>query len=174
MTAQKSQYKILYLHGLESRLSEEKQTILKPSGEVLFPDIDYKATDRIIDDLYAQYETKKIDVIIGSSFGGFAAYYLSSMLNAHCLVFNPALPYRSFPQQIPAIPPRVKKLLTVIGLQDPIIKAADNLHFLMDHQSENEYSRIHVLQDLAHRIPLQIFSSEVDYFFNRMLLNPLK
>ncbi len=172
MKEQRSQTKILYLHGLESRLSEVKHAVLNSYGEVLFPDIDYKATDQIIQNLHTQYRGEKIDVIIGSSFGGFVGYYLSLLLNTHCLVFNPALPYRSFPQQIPAVPQREKHLLTVIGLQDPIIKAADNLDFLLNHHSENELSRIHVLQGLAHQIPLQVFSTEVNYLFNTILLNP--
>lgn len=165
----KPQFKILYLHGLGTRLSEEKYEVLKAYGEVLFPAIDYQASDQIVNDLYSQYKEEGIDVIIGSSFGGFAAYYLSSLLNTDCLIFNPALPYRSFSQQIPEERQRKKKLLTVIGGQDQVIKAADNIHFLLEHQSENEHSRIHVLQDLAHQIPVPILSSEVDYFFKTTL-----
>lgn len=174
MIADKSHMNILYLHGLDSRLSDEKYEALIAYGEIVFPDIDYRGTDQVIGNLFSQYKNDGIDVIIGSSFGGFAAYFLSLLLNTDCLIFNPALPYRSYPQQIPAVNKREKNLLTVIGVQDPLIKAADNISFLLEHQAENEHSRIHVLQELAHQIPVAIFSSEVDYFFRTMLLNPVQ
>lgn len=173
MTTVKTHFKILYLHGLDSQLSDEKHEALKAYGKILFPDIDFRATDQVIENLYSQYKNDGIDVIIGSSFGGFAAYYLSLLFDVDCLIFNPALPYRSYPQQIPAVNKREKNLLTVIGVQDPLIKAADNISFLLEHQPENKHSRIHVLQDLAHQIPLPIFRSEVNYFFKTML-NPLQ
>lgn len=165
----KSQFKILYLHGLDSQLSEEKNDVLKSYGKILSPSIDYKINDQIIDNLYLEYKHAGVEVVIGSSFGGFAAYYLSLLLNAHCLIFNPALPYRSFPQNIPIVKKREKELLTIIGVQDLVIKATDNIRFLLDHQSENEHSRIHVLQDLAHQIPLTVFSREIDNFIKNQL-----
>ena len=40
---------ILYLHGLESRLSDVKRDVLLPFGNVFAPDLDYKNNAEIFD-----------------------------------------------------------------------------------------------------------------------------
>jgi len=43
---------ILFLHGLESKLSEPKRAILEVYGTVIAPDIDYKSDPNVIQNLY--------------------------------------------------------------------------------------------------------------------------
>src|SRR5690625_3209517 len=63
---------ILYLHGLESKLSAEKREILKPYGNIFAPDLDYHKNPNSIESIIKDHETTPIDVVIGSSMGGFA------------------------------------------------------------------------------------------------------
>ena len=46
---------ILYLHGLESKLSPEKRELLETYGSVLAPDMDYKANPNMITTLQQEY-----------------------------------------------------------------------------------------------------------------------
>ncbi|WP_426094855.1 YqiA/YcfP family alpha/beta fold hydrolase [Flavobacterium sp. DSR2-3-3] len=45
--------------------------------------------------LYDEFKNQNINVIIGSSMGGFAAYHLANSLGICTLLYNPALPYRT-------------------------------------------------------------------------------
>lgn len=59
---------ILYLHGLESKLSVQKRAILEVYGTVIAPDIDYNSNPNVIQNLYEEYHNQDINAI--SSMGG--------------------------------------------------------------------------------------------------------
>lgn len=159
---------ILFLHGLESKLSEEKRLILEKYGNVIAPDLDYKTNANNIEYLYNIYGNHNIDVIIGSSMGGFAGYYLANILNVRCLLYNPALPYRGTTEQI--VPSQFSmenssSMRIVLGAQDTVIKAKDNLAFLAQHVSDKIDYTLKIRTDLAHQIPVEVFEEETIAFF---------
>ena len=159
--------KILFLHGLDTELTPDKRQVLSQFGEVIAPKIDYRADSNIIQTLEKQYSSSKVDVIIGSSMGGFAAYYLSMILDTPCLVFNPALPYRSLKQEVPVLDTERRKYLQVVlGIQDETIKSKDTMKFLREVLAKDTNARMHLINQLAHRIPLEIFETEANLFFN--------
>jgi uncharacterized protein len=161
--------KILYLHGLDGSLSEEKEAILNGYGEVIAPSIDYRGNPRIIATLYAAFATQDIDVIMGSSMGGFTGYYLSLLLDKPCLAFNPALRFRSVEQGVPGVPhTRHHYLQLVIGRLDDVVFANDTFHFLEQHLPEEANVDMHLLNTLTHRIPLPVFEREVAFFLKRL------
>src|SRR5690554_4666971 len=92
---------ILYLHGLDSSLNDEKRAILEKYGKVYAPLIDYREDANRVVFLIDEFKDKDIDVVIGSSMGGFAGYYIADALQRPALLFNPALAYRSVRQEIP-------------------------------------------------------------------------
>ena len=51
---------ILYLHGLESKLSLPKKEILEKYGTVAAPDMDYFANPKMIEWLINEYKNKEI------------------------------------------------------------------------------------------------------------------
>lgn len=162
-------YKILYLHGLESRLSDVKRQILENYAEVAAPDIDYKENLAVITSIFETYKDEKFDIIMGSSMGGFAGFYLAKALRIPALLFNPALPYRSVEQEIPHDLPKhhTNAVQMVLGAKDPIIKAADTLQFLSQNLPKQSKLLIHLRNDLEHRIPMKIFEEEVYSFFSQ-------
>ena len=154
---------ILFLHGLESNLSDNKEDILNKFGNVMAPHIDYYANPDVIATLFQEYANQNIDCIIGSSMGGFAGFYLSAMLDKPALLFNPALPYRSqIVQHIPVISERTHLMQFVIGQEDDVILAKDNLECIMKLLPGNNDIRIHIIRNLGHRISLEVFQSEVN------------
>lgn len=158
---------ILYLHGLESKLSEKKREILERYATVIAPDMDYKSNPNMIEYLYNTYLNQKIDVIIGSSMGGFAGYYLAQLLKVPSMLYNPALPYRNSIEQIVPThlpmnhPPSMR---IVLGAKDTVIKAKDNLAFLTQHISEKTDYKLIIRKDLAHQIPVEVFEEEALIF----------
>ena len=160
---------ILYIHGLNGSLSEEKRTILENYGTVYSPSIDYESDNNSIENIRRQFVDGKIDVVMGSSMGGFVGYYLSIALKKPALLFNPALVSRSVFQNVPdySNPNRSFKRL-VLGAKDEVVDPKDTLKFIGERIAENMDYHISLRQDLAHRIPQDIFEYEVRSFFNHL------
>jgi predicted esterase YcpF (UPF0227 family) len=159
---------ILFLHGLESKLSPPKRAILESYGKVIAPDIDYKSNPNVIQNLYDEYHDQDINAIIGSSMGGFTAYHMANSLGICALLYNPALPYRNDIEQIvPANLPINNStfMRIVLGAQDDIIKAKDNLNYLAQHSNSTTDYDISIKKDLAHQIPIAVFEQETKAFF---------
>jgi hypothetical protein len=160
--------KIAYLHGLESRLSEEKRSVISRYGEVVAPVIEYREHE-IIKNL--SKTLADADVYIGSSMGGYAAHLLAMQRDKACLLFNPAFPYRSIPVDISGIKvPLVKSTLTyiVLGKKDPVILYQDNINCIRRMQSLKS-AHIISIEELEHRIPFDIFEKSVFDFFKQIL-----
>jgi predicted esterase YcpF (UPF0227 family) len=162
---------ILFLHGLESKLSDEKRAILETYGSVTSPDVDYKLNPDAIQNLYDEFKNKNINAIIGSSMGGFAAYHLANSLGICALLYNPALPYRNnVMQNIPSNLPKKQSpmIRIVLGGQDDVIKAKDNLVFLSQNFSELKECTIQIINELGHQIPVAVFEKQTEYFFEEL------
>ena len=71
---------ILYLHGLDSKLSPEKRQILENYGKVFAPDLNYYENPNVIQTLLKMYPDVEINTVIGSSIGGFAAFHVANVL----------------------------------------------------------------------------------------------
>ncbi|WP_417558228.1 YqiA/YcfP family alpha/beta fold hydrolase [Mesoflavibacter zeaxanthinifaciens] len=159
---------ILYLHGLDSSLSIEKRAILEKYGAVYAPQIDYRKDTNSIKTILSNYNDMHINAILGSSMGGFVGYYIADALQRPALLFNPALAYRSVPQEIPNIAnPNANLKHIVIGAKDKTIDPKTTLEFLSKSIGIDNYN-INIRQDLEHRIPEEIFKEEVKEFFKKL------
>ena len=158
---------ILYLHGLESKLSEEKRKVLEPFGTIIAPDMDYYANPKMFQWLYETYKNEEIDCIIGSSMGGFMGYYLAMAFNCKSLLFNPALSQRSVLQEIPEnLKPKDKtSYQLVLGWDDTVVLAKDTVNFIKQNGFSNVNYAIELAPNLAHRIPVEVFKGRVECFF---------
>lgn len=161
---------ILYLHGLESKLSPEKSSVLERFGTVIAPDLDYHKNPNVFDLLLKLNGEHHFDVAIGSSMGGFMAYYFAITINCLALLFNPALPHRPVPQNIPATDPSNTSSLLhfALGGKDDIIKADDNLKWLAENRLPNTDIKISIHNQMGHQIPLDILEIEVTEFFRQL------
>ena len=159
---------ILYLHGLDGRLSEEKRSILEKHGTVHSPELDYRKDKNSIEHLLHDYKDKNISVVIGSSMGGFAGYYVANALQVPALLFNPALAYRSVHQEIPETLNSTSNFKhLVLGANDDLILPKDTLKFIANSIGKDNYN-LNIKQGLEHRIPVPVFQEEVKAFFERL------
>ncbi len=159
---------ILYLHGLDSSLSNEKRKLLEKYGAVYAPLIDYRKDTNSIENILSLFNDMQINAIVGSSMGGFVGYYMADTLQRPALLFNPALAYRSVPQKIPNnANPNSNLKHIVLGAKDETIDPKTTLEFLSKSIGIDNYN-IKIRQDLAHRIPEEIFKEELKAFFKKL------
>ncbi|MHA7943846.1 YqiA/YcfP family alpha/beta fold hydrolase [Formosa sp. 3Alg 14/1] len=159
---------ILYIHGLNSSLNAEKRSVLEHYGSVYAPSIDYENHPDAIAQLITTYQTTNIHLVIGSSMGGFAGYYVSNQFQCPAVLFNPALTQRSVHQNIPELTHHKSALKhVVLGTADTVVNPAETLQFLSKTIIHHPEYTIHLRNDLEHRIPLDIFKEEVDLFFSK-------
>ncbi|WP_324720522.1 YqiA/YcfP family alpha/beta fold hydrolase [Salinimicrobium sp. HB62] len=161
--------KILYLHGLRSNLSSEKREILEQYGEVLAPDIDYRAEHVQPVAILQQYPETEINVIIGSSMGALNAFIISSWIGRPALLFNP--PLAKHPKN-PTLPqPKFirgnafKQVL--LGAKDETVDPKETLTCLGKYLSDHELE-VKIDPFLGHRIPPDLFEEQVKIFFSKL------
>ena len=160
---------ILYLHGLESKLNVEKRAVLEQFGTVIAPDMDYHNNPDIFDLLLKNIEEMEIDVVMGSSMGGFMGYYIANTIKKPALLFNPALPFRSVEQNIPDNPLNTSPFLHfALGGQDNIVIANDNLKWIAENRNSFVDVKISIHSQMGHQIPLAIFDVEVTSFIQQL------
>ena len=159
---------ILYIHGLDSKLSAEKRGILEGFGKVYAPDLDYYTNENAINTILDYYPGLQVDVVMGSSMGGFAGYHVANAINKPALLFNPALEKRTVQQNVPQQVKDNKYKHIVIGQVDEVVKPQDTLNFLIDHFNPETDLHLHLVPQLGHNIPVPFFEKEVSMFFSRM------
>lgn len=161
---------ILYLHGLESKLSEVKREVLLSFGTVFAPDLDYKNNAEIFDWILNSYKNQTFNCVIGSSMGGFMGYHIAMQMNIPALLFNPALPVRSLNQNIPStiITKENQRFSIVLGSLDETVPAVSNLKYFAENLVTSMQYSIKIRPDLAHQIPIEIFEEECSTFLKSM------
>ena len=159
---------ILYLHGLDSKLSPEKKAILEKYGKVHAPNLNYYTNPDAIETILEMYADVDINTVIGSSMGGFVAYHVSNALLRPALLFNPALKKRSVPQNIPSEGGHNNLKQIVVGQRDDVVSPADTFSFLMKNFNPVTDIHLHLVPRLRHNIPVEFFEEEVKEFFGRL------
>ena len=160
---------ILYLHGLDSKLSDEKKAVLEKFGNVYAPDLNYYEDPDAIETILDYYPDVEINAVIGSSMGGFAGYYVANALDRPALLFNPALVKRSVHQNIPEKKNSYNSLKQIVlGQQDEVVDPADTLKFLSKNFNSVTNFYLHLVPQNGHNIPVPLFEEEVSSFFEKL------
>ncbi len=158
---------VLYLHGLDGSLSTEKaETLNFYANKLIAPQINYRTDD--LDALIGNiFKNEEIDLVVGSSLGGYVAYHLARQYDIHCLLFNPALSTQS-------VIPNFRNATTydqytsimqvVLGGRDKIVNASTTFHFLTS-KSGLTNAIISYYPSLEHRIDESLFSEEFSRIF---------
>ena len=165
------QYNILYFHGLDSSLTLKKKQIMEIYGNVTAPTYDYRDL-KILEGINRDFEYDENTVLIGSSFGGYLANIFSAKYDIPCLLFNPALAFRSIADSEDEFENNITNLsYIVLGEKDTVTNAELNRAFI------NKYfagpTEIVMEPKLKHRVPSAIFQKHVDSFFRKLLFTML-
>jgi len=158
--------KTLYIHGLDSRPVPEKLDLLEKAGlEVVALHLDYRSETHTYQILKKYAVEEKVVFIVGSSLGGFIAYWLAEDLGIPCLLFNPAMSYRD---SLGAYMPEITNSLcparfVVIGAFDDIVDPEENISFFRDQDEGECYQRVIVCDWLEHQIDFVTFEEMVNW-----------
>ena len=160
---------ILYLHGLKSKLSLEKRKELEKFGEVYAPDIDYSKDNFQYVEILQQFPKTEFNVIIGSSMGALNSYIISNWIGRPALLFNPPLSKHPWSVMYP-----MEKFLkgdtskhVVLGVRDEVVNPSETLNYIAGRLTGNvQVIKLH--PTLGHRIPIDIFETEVKEFFDKI------
>lgn len=149
---------ILYLHGLKSKLSDEKRKVLEKYGNVFAPDIDYSEEHIQNQRILQNYPKTEFNVVIGSSMGALNGYIISNWIGRPALLFNPPLAKYPWSVKLPAekFVKGVAPKHLLLGGKDDIVDPRGTLTFLSDHFQEHELE-IKIDPNLGHRIPPELF-----------------
>lgn len=159
--------KILYLHGLDSHLQDDRRAVLEGFAQVEAPVLDYLNTPNLFSQLVVDYQDVK--ALIGSSAGGLVAYYLAQKIKKPCLLFNPALCFRErMPFPISFDKNYTNYMRIVIGGQDEVIDPLLSLKILQEDISSVQNIDIHIINQMKHSYPIEIFSQECQFFFQKI------
>lgn len=161
--------KILYLHGLKSKLSSEKRKVLEKYGDVYAPDIDYSLDHLRYIEILSQFPETEFNVIIGSSMGALNSYIISNWIGRPALLFNPPLSKHSW-SVIYSEPIFIKGNASkqfVLGARDEVVDPRETLNYIANQFSDDELT-IKIHPHLGHRIPLDLFEAEVKQFFDKI------
>lgn len=160
---------ILYLHGLESKLSLQKRKIVERFGKVFAPNLDYHKNSASIESIIHDYSDADINAVIGSSMGGFVGYYVSNFLKCPALLFNPALKHRSVEQHIPPLKEPVESYQRIVlGLLDEVVDPSHTLTFFAENLHKEAGLELKLRPAMEHRVEINIFEEELEKFFKEV------
>jgi predicted esterase YcpF (UPF0227 family) len=154
--------KILYLHGLDGLLSQEKREVLERCFKIVAPQLDYRNTPDMFDKLSRLFVSEKFDAVIGNSLGGCFACYLSSVYSVPALCFNPALGYRPLEIVLPEVKHATNPVVYVIGGKDTVVPATKNFEWI--RQNSNPDFVLKWYNEMEHRVDIATFTKEVKAF----------
>ncbi|WP_034889654.1 YqiA/YcfP family alpha/beta fold hydrolase [Gillisia sp. Hel_I_29] len=159
---------ILYLHGLKSKLSDQKRQVLEKYGTVYAPDLDYNLKHILPELILEKVKETEINVVIGSSMGALNSYIISDVIGRPCLLFNPPLSKHEGDHKFQTnyIKGNSFKQLALGGVDD-IVDPKETLSFLSNNTSKEEID-IHIDPKLGHRIPLQLYKEQTKIFFSKL------
>ena len=151
--------RFLYLHGYQGQAHEDKLAVLSAYAETIIAPNDYYLEANYFNRLQETIDAQQIDFLIGNSFGGLNAYYLSNFKQIPCLLFNPVPPseagmFAEYLQVENNAPPFADKTI-VVGLQDEVISPQESIAYFSARPEQ--FRQLILVSNLGHRVNLQHF-----------------
>jgi len=147
--------KVSFLHGLDSApVSEKTYALREKFDEVYDPAMDYKNPE-MFNIVLKHLQENPVDLLIGSSMGGYFAYCLSTILGTRTLLFNPAVHSRPL-EPIVQLGGKESNHLIVLGNTDTIITPKETELFF------NDVSGVNIIrEDIGHTVPIEVFKKYI-------------
>lgn len=150
--------RVAFFHGLDSPALSEKSFVLREEfDEVYDPAMDY-TNSLIFEKVLKHLQDNPVDLLIGSSMGGYFAYCLSTNLGTRTLLFNPAVHSRPL-DPVVSLGDKESNHLIVLGNSDIIITPKETELFF------NGVSGVYIVrEDIGHTIPIEIFKKYIKLY----------
>lgn len=155
---------VLYIHGYESSPTPIKTSALADLGcTVIAPMIHYKENKGTYQRLKSLIEYYGVNWIVGSSLGGYTAFWLSQEYDIPTLLFNPALPFRKIdPGLVDQPHPIVNhKHLIFLGMQDQTVDPITTKKWIASNISGDGIKYIEHPEN-GHQISIDVFREVIE------------
>jgi len=150
---------LLYIHGIDSKPNMERISHLESLGyKVSALHLNYRAEPETYSILKRTILQSEIRQLVGSSFGGFLAFWLGEEMGLPSLLFNPAMYVE--PRQARFSAPMERKSprrRVVIGAQDEVVDPQANWKFFEKEGNLARDQRVILCQWLGHQIDIDTF-----------------
>lgn len=149
--------KVAYFHGYGSNPFNEKVEYLLENFESVYAPLilyDYNPYESMLEHL----KENPVDLIIGSSMGGWFAYNMSAELGIPVLLFNPAFNGRPIEIFIKEDHPE-SSCFVVLGKRDDVVDPEKSKMFLL----ENGKNYVTVTEDMGHRVSVHVWRKWVSH-----------
>jgi predicted esterase YcpF (UPF0227 family) len=154
---------IAFFHGLESAAISSKSVFLHKNFVAFTPAMNYY-DENLFDEILHQVKSENIDLLIGSSMGGYFAYHLSTFLNLPTLLFNPAFVDRSFEPIVQTGTFQPSQTI-IIGENDDVINPQKSILWIENNIKQYSFN----FESMGHRTPIEVFEKWVFKMMNEML-----
>ena len=149
--------RIAFFHGLESPSVSDKSEYLQNNFvDAYTPAMDYTKAG-LFEEMLAEVKKRKIDLLVGSSMGGWFAYCISTLTGIPTLLFNPALHSRSIEPKVKRGSLKAKHTL-VLGKSDDVIDPYQTLSWIKTNGVGNFQTNF---ENNNHRTPIELFKKWV-------------
>jgi hypothetical protein len=151
--------KVAFFHGLDSDpISDKNYKLRQFFDEVYDPKMDYRNESDLFNKVLSHLKKNPVDLLIGSSMGGYFAYCLSTHLGIRTLLFNPAVHSRPINTNV-SMGDLKSNHLIILGTKDIVIKPQPTVEFF---KSVDNCSII--FEDIEHTIPIEIFKKYISLY----------
>jgi len=149
--------KIAFFHGLESPAVSDKSEYLQGKfPDAYTPAIDYNNPSSF-DEVLKQVKDRKIDLLVGSSMGGWFAYCISTLTGIPTVLFNPGVQGRTFDPNV-RIGSKAAKHQVVLGKRDEVLAPIKTVAWFKENGIGTPKFN---WESNDHRTPLNIFQKYI-------------
>ena len=145
--------KVAFFHGFESpAISDKTEYLDKAFGEVYAPEMNYYKPG-LFNEVLQEVKKRKIDLLTGSSMGGWFAYCISTLTGIPAILFNPAVHSRPVEPSVQIGGARAKHTV-VLGKNDDVIDPEKTIEWFKEN---GVGSFVYKMESNNHRTPVNIF-----------------
>lgn len=152
--------KVAFFHGLESPAISDKSEYLQSAfPDAYVPAMDYNKAG-LFDEVLKEVKKKNIDLLVGSSMGGWFAYCISTLTGIPTILFNPAVHSRSVEPGVYRGSSRANHTV-VLGKSDDLIDPQKTKNWF---KTVGVGSVNYKMESNGHRTPIGIFRKYVSAY----------
>jgi hypothetical protein len=150
--------RVAFLHGLESNpVSDKSKAVAKIFDYSYTPAMDYK-NPNMFNEVLKEIKDRKIDLLVGSSMGGWFAYCISTLTGIPTILFNPALQGRPYEPTVKQGTNSTNHTI-VLGRKDNVINPQKTYEWFKENGIGNAKF---FWEGIGHRTPLDVFTKYVN------------
>lgn len=158
--------KVAFFHGLESPAISDKSEYLQSAfPDAYVPAMDYNKSG-LFDEVLKEVRKRNIDLLIGSSMGGWFAYCISTLTGIPTVLFNPAVHSRSVEPGVYRGSSRANHTV-VLGKRDDLIDPQKTKNWF---KTDGVGNFTYHMESNGHRTPIGVFRKYVSANESRIML----